>query len=352
MNKRIVKGFTKRRFILFITACLSLLLSCVLWIIASGFIKDQESQRMAQRWSEEGDVAQISCFFSVNTYMTPDQIEELEYKLGNRLQEQSIINESSNSSARLWADAYSAYGKITVNSEIGNITADAIGIGGDFFLFHPLKLLTGSFFSGNDLMQDYCILDEDAAWKLFGSNDIAGQIVTIKGVPHMVLGVIERENGKLAEAAGLDSSVIYVSYDTLNRYGSHSGINHYEIVMPDPVKGYAQNTIKELFSVDEQDMEIVNNTERFDLLNRIKLITSFGIRSMNGKAIIYPYWENMIRGLEDILMVLTVFAILLLIYPVTVIAVTLIILWKRRTWTVKSIWKKIRGGNIYEKKCF
>ncbi len=327
-------------------AILSFIISLVLWGISSAIIQNQETQQMAQRWNAEGGSAQISCFFSTNTSISPDRIEEIEHNLDSKLKEASIVLESENPGARLWADAYSAYGKITVKSEHGNITADAIGIGGDFFLFHPLKLLEGSYFSGNDLMQDYCILDEDAAWRLFGSNDIAGQIVEIKGIPHVIQGVIERGEGRLQEAAGLDSSVIYVSYDTLNKYGTHSGINHYEVVMPNPVKGFAAGCVKDLFGIDDQEIEIIDNTERFGLLNRMKLIGTFGTRSMNGKAIIYPYWENIARGTEDILLVLTLFMILFFAYPVIVVLIRLIIWWRHRTWTIKSIWNRIRGGKI------
>ena len=42
------------------------------------------------------------------------------------------------------------------------------------------------------LMKDYCVIDEDAAWQLFGSNDVAGMTVYIGGVPHIVTGVIRR----------------------------------------------------------------------------------------------------------------------------------------------------------------
>ena len=329
-----------------ILIALSFFISLVLWGISSVIIQNQETQQMAGRWNRSGGSAQISCFFSTNTSITPDRIEEMRYGLNNKLKEASIVLETDKPGARLWADAYSAYGKITVKSEGGSITADAIGIGGDFFLFHPVKLLEGSYFSGNDLMQDYCILDEDAAWRLFGSNDIAGQIVEIQGIPHVVQGVVEREQGRLQEAAGLDSSVIYVSYDTLNKYGSHSGINHYEIVMPNPVKGFAEGYIKDLFGIDEQEMEVIDNTERFDLLNRVQLIKSFGTRSMNGKAIIYPYWENVARGTEDILLVLTLFMLVFFVIPMTVIVIKLIILWRHRTWNIKSIWKKIRGGKM------
>ena len=148
---------------------------------------------MAGRWSEKKDVAQVSCFFSSKAEVTEDTIQSFEYSLKNVLQEASITETSENPSARLWVDAYSADGKITLVNGRNTLDANAIGIGGDFFLFHPLKLITGSYFSGNDLMQDYCIIDQDAAWQLFGSNDVVGMTVYIGNVPHIVTGVVRRD---------------------------------------------------------------------------------------------------------------------------------------------------------------
>jgi len=74
---------------------------------------------MAGRWSEKKDVAQISCFFSSKAEVTEDTIQSFEYSLKNVLQEASITETSENPSARLWVDAYSADGKITlVNGKI------------------------------------------------------------------------------------------------------------------------------------------------------------------------------------------------------------------------------------------
>lgn len=57
-------------------------------------------------------------------------------------------------------------------------------------------------------------------------------------------------------------------------------------------------------------MEVLENTTRFDFLNLLKQLTQFGTRSMSSKAIIYPYWENMARGYEDIALLLLVFELL------------------------------------------
>ena len=371
--KKMRNIFSLKSVILAIACILSLVVFAVLLLISAWLMGKQESQQAASRWSAENDAAQISCFFSVNAAVTADTLEAFSHSVDSALEEASIVSESPNGNARLWADAYSADGKITLKSERGTLQADAIGIGGDFFrfhpvkllygsyisvdaigiggdffLFHPVRLLNGSYFSGNDVMQDYCIIDELTAWKLFGSNDVAGQIIEIKGVSHVITGVVRHEDGKLYKAAGLDEAMVYVSYDTLNKYGSCNGINHYEIVMPNPVSGYALNYVTEHIGVSENDVEIVENNKRYSALNRVKQIGEFSTRSMNGKAIIYPYWENVARAYEDILATLMLFILLFGGVPAIIIAVTIILLWKRKTWTVKGV--LLKGKDAAEMK--
>ncbi|MCM1325431.1 MAG: ABC transporter permease [Bacteroidales bacterium] len=329
-----------KRLCLIISGAVSSLIFVVLLCIANHMAGEQSSQNMAERWSKEKDVAQISCFFSVGAYVSEDDIKEFEHTIDSALLEASISQESENPGARLWIDAYSADGKISIASDKTTLQAAAIGIGGDFFQFHPQQLLTGSYFSGNDLMQDYCVIDEDAAWQLFGSNDVAGQIVTIRGIPHIVTGVVRRPQGRLYKAAGLDATLVYVSYQTLSELGTNYGINHYEIAMPNPVKNFAFNHVKENIGVDEKNMEVLENTSRYSLLARFKTVAAFGTRSMNGKAIIYPYWENIARGYEDIIALLTAVMIPFLLYPIGLALTAFIKWWKHKGWTLKDVWKK------------
>lgn len=347
-KKRILSA---RQIILGISGAVSFLVCLLLWAGIEILINKQPTQQMAERWSKEGEAAQVSCFFSSNAMMDTDSIEMFRHTLDNALLEASIVQDSPNPGARLWADAYSADGKISLKTDRTTLEADAIGIGGDFFLFHPLTLISGSYFSGSDLNQDYCVIDEDAAWQLFGSNDVTGMTVTINGIPHIVTGVIHRDTGRMAKEAGLDTTVVYVSYSTLSELGSSNGINHYEIVMPNPVSHYAYQYIADNIGVEEKEVEIVENSDRFSLLSRLKLLLAFGTRSMNGKAIIYPYWENVARGYEDILTLLTFFEVLFFLYPVLLIVITVIRWWKHKTWTVKGILIKIKekGENLAEK---
>lgn len=326
-----------KKIVLGISGGISFLVFLILLFVTKHVTGTQYTQQMAERWSEQGNVAQVSCFFAANSDTTEDTILMFEHGIDSALTEASVVQESENPGARLWADAYSADGKITLTNGKSSVSADAIGIGGDFFLFHPLRLINGAYFSGNDLMQDYCVIDEDAAWQLFGSYDVAGMTVYISGIPHIVTGVVERPEGRLAESAGLDSTLVYVSLQTLETLGTSYGINHYEIVMPDPVTGFAYKYVKENLGSDEKATEVVENSSRYSLLSRLKLIGQFGVRSMNGKGIIYPYWENMARGYEDILTVLTLFMLITLSYPTVLLLIAFILWWRHKGWTLRDV---------------
>lgn len=74
-----------------ICAILSLLLTGVIALLAG----TQAEQRIARRWSSEGGVAQVSCFFSPGADITPDSIESFEHSLDNALKEASIELDST-----------------------------------------------------------------------------------------------------------------------------------------------------------------------------------------------------------------------------------------------------------------
>ncbi len=343
--KKLLRFVTKKRMILAISCVISFLIFGILSGANSYLAQKQQSQMMADRWSAAGDAAQVSCFFSRSAGVDENTILSFEYGLKNALIEASIVSQSTNENARLWASAYSATGEITIVSDQANVYTNAVGVGGDFFLFHPLELKSGSYFSGNDVNKDYCLVDETIAWQLFGSSDIAGQIVTINDIPHIITGVYKREEGRLAKAAGLDSPLVYVSYESLTKYGSGEEIGCYEIVMPNPVKNYAYTYVLEHIGVGETEVEVMENTSRYTLLSLIESLSEFGTRSMSGKAIVYPFWENIARGYEDILILLLVFRLVFAAYPLAVIVIAVVVAWKHKTWTVK-------GGYLYLKDKF
>jgi hypothetical protein len=335
--RKILRNFTVKQIIVVSSVVLCLLIWAGISVFATVKKQELQDQNAAARWSAQSDSAQISCFFTAGTTVDKNSVMSFEHSLDAVLKEASITAPSEK--ARLWADAYSAQGKATLVNGKTSLEANAVGIGGDFFLFHPVQLINGSYFSGSDLMHDRILIDEDAAWQLFGSNDVTGMEVRIGGKPHYIAGVIKRAQGRLNEAAGLDKTLVYISYETMEEQGNVTGIGTYEIVMPDPVSGFAYAKVKEKFGFDEVGMQVVENSARYGFKSLFTIIAEFGTRSMNSYAIGYPYWENVARGWEDILAVLLVLQILFLLIPACIIIVIIIILWKRKEWTWRDVWR-------------
>ena len=86
----------------------------------------------------------------------------------------------------------------------------------------------------------------------------------------------------MRKAAGLNDSYVYLSYDSLARYGDilsgktssqeiseegdtmlAGGINCYEAIMPNPVDGIAAKIVKESAGVDDRYISVIDNTDRF-----------------------------------------------------------------------------------------
>ncbi len=270
----------------------------ILGIVLSVGKRSLPDQLMAQRWSENKDAAQISCFFSKEALVDENTINQFRYNLENKMAEQALVPNTEN--ARLYVDAYCGEGNLVITSGKKSIEANAIGIGGDFFLFHPVELLSGMYFSGNDLMQDSILLDEEAAWQLFGSNDVAGQNVTIAGQTYRVAGVYAREQGDLETMAGSKDTTVYVSFATLA--ASMESITCYEVVMPNPVEGYAMDMMLDLSITSEEFVKMVENSSRFSYLSLYDVWKERAARSMKTDDIVLPFWENLARVKEESLM--------------------------------------------------
>lgn len=336
--KEWLRGLSLKEIVYSLIVFLSFALFFIVTVWADDKVEGLIDQQAAARWDKEGGSAQVSCFFAEHVEVDEYTIMSYERALEQSLKEVLSAEEvSEEGGRRLFIDAYSSLGTITVVSEKGKLEADAVGIGGDFFLFHPLQLVSGGYFSGNDLMKDSIVLDEDAAWQLFGSNDIAGKSVMIGNVPHYVAGVVKRQDGKFAEKAGLNKSVLYVSNESLEAYGVSEGISVYEVAAPNPVKHFVYNNIKEKFGVEESDMVMVENSSRYSVEALVAVLLDFGTRSMQNSAVKFPYWENIGRGWEDVKAVVLVLQIFFLLIPGVIITVFLIIRWKNKTWTYKDV---------------
>ncbi len=330
---------------------------CLLYI--SSISHSQLSQQGAERFSGDGQhYAQISSFFTDNSTINESNINNYRSSVQKSLEEASLKSKYSN--ARLWVDCYS--GKEKVKTTKGKTTEDVtmIGVGGDFFLFHPITMLEGYYFTSNDVMKDRILIDKEVAWQLFGSTDVVGMSMQVGNKTCVVAGVFELSDDKVTKNAVGKTPMIFAPFEMLSEANGASTTNDgtskgatvscYEILLPNPVSGFAKQIIlKNVAGVDltstnsseidleELKVEILENTNRFSVVRLLETMKSLGTRSMHRKPMEYPFWENIARAKEDISIVFFRLMILFLIFPAIAILRWGWKRFKQRKWTIKRV---------------
>lgn len=339
-------GRYKKGFLTFVICVFIIALSTTgTWLVT----KNLYDQQTVKRWAENGDdYAQISCFYPISAELSDFGYLSIHHAVEEALTKASLTAESEN--AELFTDAYSVTGKMHISTENEGKEVNVVGVSDTFFLFHPVRLLTGSYFDENMLMKDGVILDEDTAFLLYGSEDVVGMPVYIGNVQYYIRGVAARDDSYFAKKAGLSEAVCFVPVDTLKTYGTIEGSYTYEVVMPNPVDGFAKDTVGAALNDTQQKIEVIENSERFSLDAKKEIVLDFGVRSMNRNSILYPYWENIARAVEDICGLLFVLQSLSFVTAAVLLILYIRILYKNRTWSVKGIVTKISDA-MYERKC-
>lgn len=322
--------FTKVYIRLLIAAGICVVVGFILVAIGVHSSASLKDQQIASRWGDKKDFAEVSVFFSELSGFKKENVTELKYKIDEKLRQDSLTKEEEG--VRSWVYAYSANGKAKIAFKKNSAEVKVIGVGGDFFLFHPIRLVNGSYFDDSYLMKDLVVLDEETAANLFGSSDCVGMVVEIGGVMHVVSGVIKKDESRLDKLAGNNEPTIFMSYEALEANGEVSYINTYEALMPNPISSYAMTSIGEaLKNIDEKRFELVENTSRFKWTKLLMRVPKYGTWAMNTKGVVYPYWENMARGMEDYLTPVALLATILFAYPIVLVIIILIRMWKKRT---------------------
>jgi hypothetical protein len=281
-----------------------------------------QSAAAVWRGSSEMRFAQVSCFLPADEAKTQTDVLSFEQTLDSEMTAASL---TAPEGGKLWDDAWSGRASLNIEGKKGTLTVKTIGVGGDWFLFHPLVLRSGSYLTSRDYMQDRVVLDEELAWSLFGSYDVAGMSVTINGRPYPIAGVVHRESDSATKKAYQDGPGMFMDYGALNAIQA-TKIDCYEAVLPDVVTGFAKNIVSQKFAgIASQDQGassagsssaatsaqkpsavqtgsqavVIENSSRFSFGSLVKVLGDFGVRSMNANGILYPYWENAARLTED-----------------------------------------------------
>ncbi|MDK2809007.1 MAG: macrolide transport system ATP-binding/permease protein [Clostridiales bacterium] len=310
------------------------------------------SEQAASRFGNDGErYAQISAFFTEDATVTQNSLNGYRSGIRKSLEEASI--QAANQDARLWMDCYSSKRTETVTSEGSSQKVNMIGVGGDFFYFHPLTMLQGYYFAPNEESKDRILIDQQVAWDLFGSDDVVGKSIEIGGKKCRIAGVFLLEEDKVTKQSVGKLSQIMVPFELFagEDVGS-TKIGCYQMLLPNPVSGFAkQLALKNVAGVDlskttladanleDLEVEIIENSNRFEVPSLLRVMKEFQVRTMKRKALEYPFWENIARAKENEKTAMLGLVVLIWLYP---LLVGISWLWKRfrnRKWTIRYFYK-------------
>lgn len=325
--------------VLGILNAVSLLVFAVFSVIASAVGKSLPDQHAAERWAGgETSCAQVSVFMDMTSPLDINGVFMARVNVEKKLTEASIAPEREG--ARVWADAFSTnQRKISVSTDRATSDANLIATGGDFFLFHPFEIISGYYYSDDDLMHDRVLIDDVLAWQLYGSSDVAGKPVRVDGTYYFISGVFRQsENSDVERVYGM-SPRIFMPYEGYSLLGGGEAVfTCYEACLPNQVTGQGKQIVTEALSVkaDDPGLRIVENSVRYGLKNRLEIIADFGMRSVVDSSVVYPFWENSARITEDKSALLLALQTVFLIFPICTAAYLLHLLVKNRKRLIKK----------------
>ena len=307
------------------------------------------SQNAVSRWAGDGTAtAQISAFLTDSAELSSDDISRgITGKLDSALTEASISPPDAD--ARLYALGYSTEtsGSVTYVNTSGKNVGGAISVtvtacGGDFFIFHPLSMLSGYYFNTEDILNDCVVIDNDIAWQIFGSHDVVGRVIKLNGRDCYISGVTEcGRDGKYSDYYG-DKPRIYISYSLAEELYGNLPARVVEILLPNPIGGFAMDMFKDALSVPESECELVENSARFSDSQLRRLLSGFSERSVRTTNVSFPYYENTARVLNDKASIVYIFKLVPICMLVVIAVIEIVTVYINRRRIFKALSNRLK----------
>ncbi len=263
----------------------------VLEIVRGNIAESLPDQRAAARWG--GGSAQVSVFFAADRPYSVSAMQGVARQIDDTLTDASL---SPPEGGRLWYHAYSTEREAYIMTDRDGFTATATLIGGDYFFIHEAEMISGAILGTGAAADGAVVLDENAAFRLFGALDVVGSTVTVEDQYYTVAGVCRVPENRFYDGYG-DAPRIYLTYSSAAGRNT-SSVTAWEAVLPNPTRGFAAGVAADLFGGYEKTAVQVENSARFTIPALWKLMGERKTQGVRTSAITYPWYENVARVAE------------------------------------------------------
>lgn len=224
---------TKKQLVLLVIIAVGLLVFGILTAVSGAVSGTQKTQYCAKYWDSDGRYSMVSVFLPEDSGLKQEKVKQLQYTLDQALIKEAMEAPADN--ARLYVAAYSVKSQVSLSSQRAKSQqCTAYGVGGDFFRFHNYELISGSYLMEDSIANDQVVIDEEAAWKIFGAIEVDGMTLTYNGKEYIVQGVVKPQDGYKAKAGGAESGTVFFPLEAIGQ-----DADCYEIIFPNPVSGFA-----------------------------------------------------------------------------------------------------------------
>lgn len=279
--------------------CLAILFVCS-FPAGQYFIGIVDNQNLEATFGRDGSrYKRISVFFSRKSEMDKSSIMQLRNKLTEQLFNSPSVETEEKKS--IFMDAYEGTEPIEISYQSNFEQANASFVGGHYFEFHSMSFLSGNKFSEEDLMQDKAVISEALSFALFGSSDSVGKTIWVNEKGIFICGVVKEKKGWIPRLANADTKKIYLPYALAEQLGCNLSLSSYEILLPEPLEGFAGKTVEDALSINrynreasmqEKEISILEETTRFRTMRLLQTGLSLHERTMKKIPIAFPDWEN------------------------------------------------------------
>ena len=281
--------------------------------------------------TEEKPYAMAAVYLSPTEGVSPEALPEIYLAVENALTAGGVPSED-----HPWLYACAVTRQEVLQNGIASTTVELNIVAGDYFRLHPLPIRQGWYMDETEVMHDRIILDRQAAWDLFYSDNVAGQFCELGGQRYQVAAVVDTEPGTYNALAAGDTKRAWVFADSpgITEDVAFSGV---EMLLPQPVKGFARSTLQSVLEgFVPLGTEALDITGRFSLPHRWEILKNLTTRGISN-GFVYPYYENAAQLTENRLALRLVPEGLLLLFPAVSLLIVLLWLNSRRTWGLHSI---------------
>ena len=324
--------------------------------------EDFYHETAAERWQDrDTSCAEVSVYFEENSGIATPDIAYAVNNITGRLKADNYLKAGQD--GLNWFYAYSGSAAILLEHGPRQVFAEAYGVEGEFFKIHEMPLISGSYFESGE-QRHVVVLDEFAAWELFGAVDVAGMEVLVENDFYTVTGVVKADDSKDAMAAYGDRPKAYIPFNALLTVSPGLKAVNVQAVIPNPVDGYAKSVVSDAFGIRNPSIEelgeqksplnfenriMVENTGRFGFLRLREKLKYDRYSVMQTDGIRLPYWENIARFEEERQLKRYRLAIVLMVPPLLALLIAVILIFRAIPFMKILRWTGKRLVGIKEK---